>query len=686
MKKVFIVRPFGTKTTWKLETGAEKPVSATIDFDLVERELIRPAITTLGLEGGTTGEIFEAGDIREDMFTELLLADIVIADISIYNANVFYELGIRHALRDKVTILIKCRGFDETPFDIIGYKYVGYKKEQPADALAELKKTITDTVAADGKDSPVFNLLPRLESQDPEKYLALPEDFTEEVVLAAAIKDIGKLVLLASEAESFGWKLPALRLVGEALYRQKEMVPARSVWEKIKQTKKNDVTANDRLATIYQRLAENEIAFNPQEGIKLLKQSDLAIAKLIADNTLPPAQRAENYALKARNEKTRWLAAWKGLPPGQQCEAALSSPFLVSTFKLYLSGFNEDLNHFYSGLNALGLLLTILSLADRFPETWKLSYESDAEAAEQLKTFRSQYPALEATVQASIAAAKIKLDRTGQIDHWVHISDADLFCLTGCEPPRIAKKYRDILATAGELNTDAIVRQLQIYATLGVKNDNVKAALDVMAPLSDQLRKVRRRLLFTGHMIDKMDRKEPRFPASCEATARRWIKEKVLEEQGKLAENETLEGIAGGACGGDILFHEVCMELGIPTTVYLALPPAQFKVESVAFAGNGWIDRFDNLLKKRPHPVLANEGTDLPNWLRKRADYNIWERNNQWLLQTALTGGGEHMTLIALWNGEKGDGAGGTEHLVREARKQGAKTEIIDSNKLIIPI
>ena len=50
------------------------------------------------------------------MFQKLLTADLVIADISIHNANVFYELGIRHAFREKSTLLIRSNG-DEHPFD-----------------------------------------------------------------------------------------------------------------------------------------------------------------------------------------------------------------------------------------------------------------------------------------------------------------------------------------------------------------------------------------------------------------------------------------------------------------------------------------------------------------------------------------------------------------------------------------
>ena len=93
MMNVFIVRPFGNKNG--------------IDFDQIEKISFDPRWSRPGLTGGTTGQFIQQGNIRTDMFEQLLVADLVIADISIHNANVFYELGIRHALRDKRTFLIK---------------------------------------------------------------------------------------------------------------------------------------------------------------------------------------------------------------------------------------------------------------------------------------------------------------------------------------------------------------------------------------------------------------------------------------------------------------------------------------------------------------------------------------------------------------------------------------------------
>src|SRR4026209_342201 len=140
----FIVRPFGTKEG--------------IDFDRIETELIRPAMDQAGLTGGTTGQFIQQGNIRTDMFEQLLIADLVIADVSIHNANVFYELGIRHSLRDKKTFLIRCSK-DEVPFDIKTDRYLSYQEDKPSMALGALVAGLKATLLTDKVDSPVFYML-----------------------------------------------------------------------------------------------------------------------------------------------------------------------------------------------------------------------------------------------------------------------------------------------------------------------------------------------------------------------------------------------------------------------------------------------------------------------------------------------------------------------------------------------
>jgi hypothetical protein len=686
MNTIFIVRPFGNQRPVMKKNKEGIPEIVFFDFDRVENDLVIPAMHAAGLQGGTTQRIFEAGEIKEDMFSGLLLADIVIADITIHNANVFYELGIRHALRKKTTILIKCDGFDDTPFDIIGFKYLTYQKENPGAALADLIKFITGSLGTEKKDSPVFNMLPKLQEQETESFFAIPAGFTEEVMLAAAGKRLGKLSLLAAEAGFFPWKTPALRLIGEALFKLGAFYADCIIWENIKAENANDIQANDRLATVYQRLAEIEMSDNPSQGLELLTRSDLAIESLLNNSGSPDSiKRAEAFSLKGRNAKTKWINSWKNAASGQKGITALQSIFLEAAFKNYESGYFENLNHFYSGINALGLLITMTALAEQYAAAWMAPFASDEEANQRLKQLKEKQQKLAVSVEFSLVAERKRLETQGKTDSWLAITEADFICLTASRSSRVAVTYKKALENAQDLHIDAATKQLKIYQPLTILDDTVQAALSAIPPAEAVTGTKKHFLLFAGHMIDKPDRKEPRFPALKEAGVRQCIKEKIIEEKNKLVEGIFLTGIAGGACGGDILFHEVCAELGIATQIYLAFPADQFVTESVAFGGNNWTKRFDKLFNTLPHQVLA-ENKHLPGWLQKKEGYDIWARNNLWLLNSALINGTMNMSFLALWDGKTGDGPGGTEHLITEAETRGVIVTKLDIHEIPAPV
>jgi hypothetical protein len=64
-------------------------------------------LESAGFDVFRADEELRAGDIRTDMFQELLLADLVVAELSIDNPNVWYELGVRHALRARGVIQLQ---------------------------------------------------------------------------------------------------------------------------------------------------------------------------------------------------------------------------------------------------------------------------------------------------------------------------------------------------------------------------------------------------------------------------------------------------------------------------------------------------------------------------------------------------------------------------------------------------
>jgi len=661
--RAFIIRPFGTKND--------------INFNEVEEKLIDPALNRLDITGRTTMEIRRQGNIRLDMFQRLLTADVVIADISIQNANVYYELGVRHALRGKHTFMIRASGADlktdEVPFDLKTDRYLTYDGKNPAASIDDLSEGLKQTINAKQQDSPVFQMLPDLAEQDRTRFVPIPLDYREEVERATEKKELGDLELLAAEAHGFEWELEGLRLVGRAQSKLKAFEGARATWERIRKNNDLDVEANKLLGTIYQRLGD-------------LTSSDQALKRVLSIKGLDPADRAEVRALVGSNAKTRWTAEWSQVAsvPERQ-KRALRSAFLKDSLEAYEAAFNEDLNHFYSGLNTLHMLTFQVKLAELLPEVWAEPFDDDADAPRELDARKKQIQKLSASVDLSLKSTSVRNKREEVTDIWVDISEADLCFLTSNKPGRISNLYRDALAEGQDFEIDSVRRQVNLYQQLGLLPENVQAVLDLLdgtaatapAPAASAPRRV---LLFTGHMIDAPDRAEPRFPPSKVDVARQKITEAITSEQqisGGIA-----YGVAGCASGGDIIFHKACEAMGIPTRIFLAMPRELYIRASVAPAGPEWVEEFNRLVRLRPVRVLG-DSQELPTWLQDKPNYNIWQRNNLWNLHNALAAvGGENVTLIALWNGASGDAAGGTADMVQKAQERGAKTIILDTKKI----
>ena len=663
MLNVFIVRPFGTRNG--------------IDFDRVESDLIRPAMDRAGLTGGTTGRFIQQGNIRTDMFEQLLIADLVIADISIHNANVFYELGIRHALRDKRTFLIKSQddktqqptADTEVPFDLKTDRYLAYDSKAPGGAVDILAAALKLTLDSHNADSPIYQLLPGLEPADPDKVLVVPLDFREEVERVEAARNCGDLQLLAAEVDGFAWRTAGLRLVGHAQFRSRDWTGAKVTWSAVRDDNDMDAEANILLGTIFQRLGD-------------LVSSDQAVERALQNKEISAGQRAEIRALMGRNAKNQWEQTWASAPDVDATQkSALGSPYLEKSFEFYRAGFIEDRNHFYSGLNALAMVTMLTELAQVQTGIWEDSFDSKEDAAQRLQKLKELRGDLAAGVRLAIESKQAALQRTNKSDVWTEISTADLICLTVNRPSRVGQAYKKALAEASEQARDAVRRQLLLYRRLGILKENIQAGLDNIAPGGGQSQEAPPRvILFTGHRVDAPDRQTPRFPADKEKLARTMISEAVALEKGKT--QGKLLGISGGASGGDILFHEVCQELAIPSQMYLVLPRIEYIKASVADAGSAWVDRFDRLYDKLA-PRILSDSEQLPRWLRAKKNYDIWQRSNLWMLHNALSISQDHLTLIALWNGATGDAPGGTEDMVKRAKDRGATFIHLDTRKLV---
>src|SRR6266436_9348424 len=115
----FVLMPFGTK--------ADKAGRVT-NFDTVYQKVIAPAVEQAGLEPIRADEEKIGGSIHKPMFERLMLCHYAVADITGANPNVFYELGIRHALRPRSTVILFVEG-TVIPFDIALVRGIPYRTD-----------------------------------------------------------------------------------------------------------------------------------------------------------------------------------------------------------------------------------------------------------------------------------------------------------------------------------------------------------------------------------------------------------------------------------------------------------------------------------------------------------------------------------------------------------------------------
>lgn len=156
----FVIQGFGKKTDYT--------DGRVLDLD-ASYEIIREAVEAAGLSCVRADEIVHSGTIDKPMYEMLLQAELVIADLSTYNVNAAFELGVRYGLRPRATLIVAEEQF-RNPFDVSHiairrYRHlgeeIGYKEARRF--RAELQQAIEALLAASATDSPVYTFLPGLQ-------------------------------------------------------------------------------------------------------------------------------------------------------------------------------------------------------------------------------------------------------------------------------------------------------------------------------------------------------------------------------------------------------------------------------------------------------------------------------------------------------------------------------------------
>lgn len=656
-RRAFVIMPFGTK---KASDGTE------IDFNAIYDEVLKPAIVAAGLAPHRADADRRGGSIHLDMFQDLLLAEFVVADLTLDNPNVWYEIGVRHALRSGGAVLTYALR-DRLPFDIAGQRMQRYTLKEgklvPARVEAEraaLTEAITATLGAwrGRRASPVYQLIPSLREPDWKtlkvgdinEFWEQLENWKSRVKVAQRKQQPGDILVLAEETPNSILEFEALRTAAEALMTLGRPLYALSILDRARKLDPDDVKARQL------------------EGRALGRAKRYAEARETLRRLADERKDGETLGLLARTWKDEWTQVWNAHPLRRTDPAAAArdtATTLQSAAAAYVEAFRAAPGEYYPGINALTLGRLWEHVTGR---TCKLPLDLIA-----------------AGVRWSAAAAAER-DK----DYWALATRAELAVIESRKNDAIddySEAAALALANRDWFALDSSSQQLDFLGDLKFQSEIVGEATAVIDRAEQQLRALvgnrpltiepEHVVVFSGHMIDNPTVRGPgkakpaRFPpAKIEAAAARI--RAALDEVGAGANDL---GLCGGASGGDLLFAEACLERGMRLELRLAKAENEFLAESVTFADpdRRWEKCFARVKENGATKTLV-----MPEELGPVPDgVNVHDRCNRWILYTALSQGLRRTSFVTLWNGEPGDGPGGTQHMVELVRKLTGRQPII---------
>ncbi len=639
----FVVMPFGQKT------GANGKF---FDFNAIYFNLIKPALEEAGFEAFRADEETVSGDILTDMFQELLLADLVIADMSIDNANVFYELGVRHAFRKRGVVHIQS-GRSYMPFDIFNVRTIPYQTtenglpdpEHLERDMQAIIRVVRDTWSSDQEavHSPIFNLLTGLPEPD-RRDLRTPlatgfwreySEWRERVEIAKRAKRIGDILLLTEEISNPLIKEEAISEAGRALRGMGWHCLALLQYQK-------GLELNSR-----------NLEFRRNEAFHLnrLGRVDEAIVKL--ENFLEEySNDSEAIGLLGRIYKDMWQEAWRGIEDDEirKTEAFENYHWLVKSFHTYLLGYRQNLNDTYPGTNAHTLAAILEHLFNL--------YEDKDDPDPDIMAVLSVLPELRSTLAFSLE----QLSSDENADYWILVSYAELKLFTASRPIQVTRAYRKALIAARK-NTfylQSSLSQLAMLKSLGIRPEYIEAGRQV---IDDEIARIRRdrdaehpdytgkqneteeqAIYFIGHSLDTTAQKIPRFGPELEEEARHRIREALDAIQ---ADHSDIAFVAGCAAGSTFTFIEECLPRNMQIEIHLPFDEADYLQYFVDPFGEEWSKRYYAL---RNHAGVT---------IRQQADYvgkikagiNPYERNDRWAMFGSLMRGIGGARVITVWDG-----------------------------------
>jgi hypothetical protein len=325
-----------------------------MNFDSIYKEVIKPSILDAGLEPIRADEEIAGGIIYKPMFERLMLCDYAICDLTTANANVFYELGIRHAIRPYSTVLICAKGNQQLPFDIRTLRVLYYPIKEESNGTPddiektknELKNLILEIKQSSHRltDSPLFQLI---EDYQPPEIKHLKTD-----LFLQRVQSSNRLKNEIEDAKEKGGGVVALREIEKSLdIRNTEydviislFLAYRSVqaWNEMIELVDNMSKPLAEMVMVQEQLA---LALN-RNG-----QSTKAEKILLELIEKRGGGSSETFGILGRVYKDRWEKALK-----ENNNKSKAAGFLNKAIDSYLKGFESDWRDAYPGINAVTLM------------------------------------------------------------------------------------------------------------------------------------------------------------------------------------------------------------------------------------------------------------------------------------------------------------------------------------------
>ena len=334
----FVLMPFGRK----MDAGGRMT-----NFDSIYQMIIAPAVQQAGLEPVRADEEKIGGTIHKPMFERLMLCHYAVADITGANPNVFYELGIRHALRPRSTVILFREG-TVIPFDIALVRGISYKTDgsgeplEAENAISAIAGQLHSARHNPHPDSPIFQLLDVI----PHTLIEHTKtDIFREIVdyskkykerLAAAVRQGADAVQKIASDQ-------ALRNLNEV-----ETGIIVDLFLSLR-----DVKAYSAMIDLYNRMPpplQRAKLMREQFGFALNREERFEEAERVLKGVIEEyGPSSETNGLLGRIYKDRWEIAKEAKRPEARS-------LLRRAIDTYLDGFQADWRDAYPGVNAVSLM------------------------------------------------------------------------------------------------------------------------------------------------------------------------------------------------------------------------------------------------------------------------------------------------------------------------------------------